>query len=172
MTLRPHLVLAALAVFAALAAPQAQAQRAPEQQALVASAANMTAIADETAGRARASHEVQGDDVVRYSLVFTNVTDRPVREIVLANPVPAGFQLLAGSVAATDDDTRTEFSADGGQSFSPQPMEEVVVDGQRIRRAISPERYTHVRWTLGGWVAPQASVTAHFDVRLRAGAAR
>ena len=77
-----------------------------------------------------------------------------------------GFRFVGGSTRASRDDARAEYSADGGRTFSAQPMEEVVVEGRRVRRPVAPERYTHVRWTVDGWVAPGATVTAEFDARL------
>jgi hypothetical protein len=44
-----------------------------------------------------------------------------------------------------------------------------VVDGRRVRRAVPAERYTHVRWTVEGNVAPGATVVAEFDARVGAG---
>jgi hypothetical protein len=45
-------------------------------------------------------------------------------------------------------------------------METVVVDGARVERPVAPARYTAVRWTIGGAVAPTATVTAEFEARL------
>jgi hypothetical protein len=39
-----------------------------------------------------------------------------------------------------------------------------------VQRAAAPEKYTHVRWTVGGFVAPGATVVAEFDVRFGASA--
>jgi hypothetical protein len=38
-----------------------------------------------------------------------------------------------------------------------------------VRRPVPSERYTHVRWTIDGSVAPGATVTAEFDARVNAG---
>jgi hypothetical protein len=65
---------------------------------------------------------------------------------------------------------QAEYSADGGKTFSTNPTEEVTVEGRKVRRAVAPERYTHVRWTVGGTVAPGATLTAEFDTRLAGGA--
>ena len=44
-------------------------------------------------------------------------------------------------------------------------MVEVVVDGRTELRPASPEVYTDIRWTVHGEVAPDARVTAAFQVR-------
>lgn len=160
------LVALALALGAAL---PAAAQQAPAQQrqALVVTAQNRTAVAAR-----RADAAVRPGDVVRYRLTFTNVAGRQVRGVTLANPLPGSMAFVAGSATATRQDARVEYSIDGGNTFSAQPMVDVVVDGRTERRPAAPEQYTHVRWTVDGWVAPNATVVAEFDARLaRAGAA-
>lgn len=157
-----HLLLVPLAL---LAAP-ARAQQAPAPPALAVTATNRTQAADAARGAARADDRVRPGDVMRYRLTFTNTAGRPVRGVNLSNPLPEGFRFVAGSVRSSRDDARPEYSADGGRTFSAQPTEEVVVEGRRVRRPVAPERYTHVRWTVDGWVAPGAAVTAEFDARL------
>jgi len=154
-----------LALFFALfvAALPAAAQQGT-QQALTVTASNRTAAqAERTDDRARPG------DVVRYRLTFTNITRGPVRGVTLANPLAAGMRFVGGSARADRSDARLEYSADGGRTFSAQPMEEVVVDGERVRRPVPAERYTHVRWTVDGTVAPGATVVAEFDARVGTG---
>ncbi|HEV2147979.1 MAG TPA: hypothetical protein VGR37_11305 [Longimicrobiaceae bacterium] len=152
----------------ALCAVPAHAQQAPEPSPLVATATNRTLAAEAARGAPRKDERVLPGDVLRFRLAFTNTAGKPVRGVNLANPLPEGFRFVAGSVRSSRDDARAEYSADGGETFSAQPMEEVVVEGRRVRRPIAPERYTHVRWTVDGWVAPGATVTAELDARLAA----
>lgn len=150
----------------ALAPAAAHAQQTPaaaQRQALVVTAQNRTATAAK-----RSDTSVRPGDVVRYRLTFTNVEGRQVRGVTMANPLPQAMRLVAGSVSSTRQDARAEYSTDGGQTFSAQPMTDVVVDGRTVRRPAPPEQYTHVRWTVDGWVAPGATVVAEFDARLGA----
>jgi uncharacterized repeat protein (TIGR01451 family) len=147
---------------------QAQQAPAPEVQALTVTATNRTAAAEAERGAPRSDATVRGGDVLQYRLSFTNINTRGVRQVVLSNPIPTGFRLVPGSLSATRDDARAEFSADDGRSFSAQPMEEVVVDGRRVRRPIPTDRYTHVRWTVEGMIAPNQTVHADFHTRLAA----
>lgn len=157
--------LALLLLPLALAAAPARAQQAPEPAPLTVTAVNRTGAAEAERGAPRADEHVRAGDVLRYRLVFTNTAGRPVRGVNLANPLPGSFRFVGGSARATRPDARAEYSVDGGATFSPQPMEEVTVEGRRVRRPVAPERYTHVRWTVDGWVAPGATVTAEFDAR-------
>jgi uncharacterized repeat protein (TIGR01451 family) len=158
-----QILLVAAALLASVAGSGAQ-----QQTALAMTALNRTAAAEAAAGQERTTEQARPGDVLRYQLVFTNTSSSDARQVVLANPLPQGMSYVGGSIRASRDDAHAEFSIDGGQSFSAQPMEEVVVDGQRLRRPAAPERYTHVRWTIAGAVAPQAVVTAEFEARIGA----
>lgn len=157
-------IIALLALAGAV--PAARAQRPnPEPKPLVVTVENRTAVA-ETPKRGDAG--ARPGDVLRYHLAFTNLTGKPIRQVVLADPIPAGLKMSGGSTHASRPDARVEYSADGGRTYSAQPMEQVVVDGRTIQRPVPPERYTHVRWTVEGWVAPAATVTAEFEAHMPA----
>ena len=158
--------LALLALVTGSAAA-ARAQAAPPPSSLRVRVLNMTAAEQAEKGRARRDTAAMPGDVLRYTLVFVNRLPRPVRGVALANPIPAGVQLVAGSTRATRADARVEYSADLGASYSPRPVEQVVEDGRTLRRVIPPERYTHVRWMLDGQVPPSDSVVTEFAVRIR-----
>jgi uncharacterized repeat protein (TIGR01451 family) len=153
-----------------LGAGAAGAQQAPtaEPQGLAVSALNRTAVAEAERGAPRPDAVVRGGDVVEYRVSFTNTNAQPVRRVVLSNPIPNGFRLVAGSISSTRNDVRTEFSADGGRTFSAQPMEVVAVEGRTVRRPVPMERYTNVRWTIEGWIAPNQTVQGDFQARLAA----
>ncbi len=133
------------------------------KQALVVSAENRTAIAK---GGRRNDATAHAGDVLRYKLTFTNVAGRPVRQVALQNPVAAGLEFVAGSARVSRTDAQAEYSVDGGKSWSAHPMETVTVDGKSVERAVSPERYSGVRWIVSGFVAPGATVTAEFEARV------
>ncbi|MDB4951102.1 MAG: conserved repeat domain protein [Gemmatimonadetes bacterium] len=166
MKLHSRIVLALAALMTA-AAP-AVAQRAPQGNPLTITATNTTAAAGAARGTRRADDRVRGGDVIRYRLAFTNPGAAPVRHVVMADPVPAGLRFVAGSTTASRPDALVEYSVDGGKTFSAHPMETVVVDGRPVTRPAAAERYTHVRWTVEGAVAPHATVTAEFDARYEA----
>jgi uncharacterized repeat protein (TIGR01451 family) len=137
-----------------------------QQPALRVAAENRTAAAAAQAGHARADQNARPGDVVRYRLTFTNTAGRPVRRVQLSNPLAGGMHFVAGSVNASRQDAQAEYSADGGRTFSAQPMEQVVIEGRRVARPVSPDRYTNVRWIVDGFVAPGATVVAEFDAQI------
>ena len=163
-TMKKNVITRLLPVLAALAcAIPAQAQ---PPKALEITMANRTAEAEAARGARRPTAEARPGDVLHYRLLFTNTSPRTVQGIKIANPLPAGIRFVAGTARATREDARLEYSADGGRTFSAQPMEEAEVEGRRVQRPVPAERYTHVRWTVEGRVAPGATVTAEFDARL------
>lgn len=147
---------------AALPLSAQQAEPGP----LVMRAENRTAAAEAAAGQPRADESVQRDDVVRYTLVFTNPSDAEIRGIVLENPLPSGMRIDPTSALLQGAEGVIEYSIDGGRSYAVAPIEELVVEGRRVERPAPPERFTHVRFRIDGWVGPRAVVTAWYDVRL------
>ena len=154
-------ILPALAIALAATTPQAQ-QAKSAAPSLAVAAVNTTA---EQAGE-KTRKTVRPDDVLRYTLTFRNPTATALGNVELRNPIPAGVQFVPGSAHASRDDAKLEFSADGGRSWSAEPMETVTVDGLQAQRAIPVDRYTHVRWTVGGTVAANSTVTADFSAKV------
>ena len=161
-----------VAVVLALAGGSATAQVADEPQALVVSATILKWGQErpqtiQTRDREEPNTVAPGD-VVGYRLVFTNITGRPVNNIQFTDPIPEGMHYLQGTAGADRESVDVEFSLDNGTTYSARPMVEVVVDGRTELRPASPEVYTDIRWTVHGEVAPDARVTASFQVRFGA----
>jgi uncharacterized repeat protein (TIGR01451 family) len=149
-------------------AGRAAAQAAPPEP-LVVTAHNL--MADDArheawAAKGGARSDVLPGDVIRYTLRFTNTTGQPVQNVVFSNPVPAGLRYVPGTASAGAPGASVTYSIDGGRSYSAEPMIEVISDGQRRSVPAPPEMYTHVRWTVAGWVQPGAEVTAEFRAEL------
>jgi uncharacterized repeat protein (TIGR01451 family) len=145
------------------------AQQPPPSQALAVTARNLMA-GDERhqawVAKGGAASDVLPGDVVRYALRFTNTQEQAVRNVVFSNPVPQGLRYVLESAAADAPSVTITFSIDGGRTYSAQPMIEVVENGER-RSVPAPARmYTHVRWTVEGWVQPGGQVTAEFRAEL------
>jgi len=141
----------------------------PPADALVVTAQNLMA-GDERhqdwVAKGGAASDVLPGDVIRYSLRFTNTQEQAVQNVVFSNPVPQGLRYVPESAAADAPNVAITFSIDGGRTYSAQPMIEVVENGER-RNVPAPARmYTHVRWTVDGWVQPGGQVTAEFRAEL------
>jgi len=105
-------------------------------------------------------------DTLLYRLTFTNVQRDSVHNVQFNDPLPQGLRYVPGSARADRDDVTIEFSIDGGKSYSAQPMIDEKVDGKVVRKPAPTSKYTHVRWTLRGWVKPSAQITAEFNAHL------
>ncbi len=159
-----------LALLVSFGAVTASAQEAEGPKALVMTAENLMAgdsrhreLAEEKGGDPSA---LLPGDIVRYRLLFTNITAVPVRNVEFKDPLPTGLQYLGSSATADRDDVAISYSIDGGDTYLSQPMIEDVVDGELVTRPAPPEMYTHIRWMVPGWVQPGAQVTAEFRAQL------
>jgi uncharacterized repeat protein (TIGR01451 family) len=150
-------------VMVAVFAASAEAQVAQPQVAnpLVMTVHNVTAASQARAGTPRShEHAVEGD-TLHYRLTFSNTQASPLRNVQFDNPIPTGLGYVDVSAKASTQ-ARIEFSIDGGESYSLQPMVEVEENGIRRRVPADPSQYTHVRWKSTGAVAPGATVVAEF----------
>src|SRR5438132_11813627 len=119
----------------------ASAAQAQAPQPLVITAHNVTAETVSVRGR---DVVARPGDVIRYALVFTNVTAGPVRNIQFVDPIPAGMVYVLGS-ATGDRPVRVEYSIDGGKSYSARPVIAVVEDGKNVQTPAPRERHTPAR---------------------------
>jgi uncharacterized repeat protein (TIGR01451 family) len=165
-TLRTLALGLTLATAAALPLQAQSSTAASRPSPLTLTAKNQTAAAEAARGTPRADSLTRAGDILVYRLAFTNNVGQPVRGITFISPLASGLQFQGGSVRTSREDARVTYSADNGQTFSAQPMEEVLVDGKRVKRAVEPSRYTHVKWTVDGWLATEAAVSAEYNARL------
>ncbi len=111
---------------------------------------------------------VQPGTTLRYTVTGTNRGNSPAKSLVITQPVPRGMVYVVQSARATGGDATITFSIDGGKSFVATPTVQLVLpDGKAETRPVPAEAYTHVRWAFGSSLAPQAEVTASYEVRVR-----
>jgi uncharacterized repeat protein (TIGR01451 family) len=157
-----------LVALGAVAWSAAEAQQTRQPEALVLAARNLM-VGDSAhralAARGKDSATVLPGDLVQYDLRFRNLLRDSVQKVTFEDPLPTGMHYVPQSAGADRQDVSVEFSIDSGRTFSSTPMVEREVNGRRVREAAPPERYTHVRWRINGWVRPGAQVTAQFRTR-------
>lgn len=149
------------------AAPLAAQESSPK--ALVVSAENLMVGSDQHQAwvkRGGTASDVLPGDVLRYSLRFTNTQPAAVRNVVFSNPIPDGLRYVTESATADAPAVVVTFSIDGGRTYSEHPMIETVENGERHNVPAPARMYTHVRWTVEGWIQPGAQVTAEFRAEL------
>ncbi len=85
--------------------------------------------------------------------------------VVVTVPLGEGVAYVAESATPSDDRILTEFSADGGTSFSePGTVQRSDEDGGGTA---GPDDYTHVRWTFTTLFEPDQEETLVYRVTVR-----
>lgn len=106
---------------------------------------------------------VPGTEVI-YTNIYTNITDAPADHVVITNPIPEHMEYVEGS--AGGENTRIDYSVDGGQGYDqPENLRLIDIDGKE-RRALANE-YTNIRWTLSNPLQPGAKGEVSFRAKLQ-----
>ena len=82
------------------------------------------------------------DDVILYEIVFENISDQEVTNIVVNNPIANNSKYRDGS--ATGDSTEITFSVDGKNFAAADAL--MVKDKTGQTWQAKPEDYTAIRW--------------------------
>ena len=82
------------------------------------------------------------DDLILYEIVFENISDQEVSNIVVNNPIANNSQYRGGS--ATGDSTEITFSVDGKNFAAADAL--TVKDQTGKTMKAKPEDYTAIRW--------------------------
>jgi uncharacterized repeat protein (TIGR01451 family) len=111
-----------------------------------------------------ATERAMPGQTLRYTIVAINKGSEPARALTPLGRIPAGTAYVSAS--APPPSARLEFSLDG-TSYSERPM--VTVDGPNgpERRPADPARYVAVRWAGVKLLAPGASQSFSYTVRVK-----
>jgi len=110
------------------------------------------------------SSSVLPGDVVRYHLTYTNAGKDTATDVELVDPIPDGTIYVEGTASAPD--AVVLFSVDGGKTFHTPPVK-YIPEGKKVEKEATVDMFTHIKWVLERALAPGASVTAQFDVRIK-----
>lgn len=96
--------------------------------------------------------KVRPGELLAQTVTARNVSARPLANVAVKLPVPAGMVYVAPDGAAHAG-VRTEYSIDGGKTFAPAPLKKKVTvteNGKAVTREVEvkPNEYDAVRWTL------------------------
>ncbi len=135
---------------------------------LATSVKKVVAVLDENGQvtrRLEAVESVVPEDVLLYTITFTNAGDETVDagSIVITNPLPAETVYLEGTAAGSG--TEITFSVDGGETFGKPETLEVQRDG--TTQAAQAADYTTIRWIFEPALDPGQSGDVTFNVRLK-----
>lgn len=103
--------------------------------------------------------------IVEYRLFAKNVgsTTLPPGVVVISTPVPDGMQYVPNSATPSSDALLTEFSADGGNTYSKPPVLSGTGDSKKVAE---PTSYTNVRWTVLTGMEPGQEVPFFYRVKV------
>jgi hypothetical protein len=103
---------------------------------------------------------IEPNDVVEYRSVYRNETKQVLRDIAATLPIPAGFELIQGHLAA-----KALASLDG-ETFAPMPLTRMVKTANGEKLVLVPfSEYRYLRWQLPE-LAPGARASVSARVRL------
>ncbi|MEH1863893.1 MAG: hypothetical protein V7K69_02460 [Nostoc sp.] len=109
---------------------------------------------------------VRPGDVLRYTLSGENKSDRPVKNLILNQPIPKGMVYILKSVIATNE-TKVTYSIDGGRSFVENPTVKVTLPDGKVETKPAPANvYTHIRLQVPS-VPAKKTVKAIYQVQVR-----
>jgi len=102
---------------------------------------------------------------VLFATEYRNIGDRAVDDgAVINNPVPEQMTYIEKS--AYGDDTKIQFSVDGGKSYDEPTKLFVKGNDGKMRKAL-PEDYTHIRWVLQKSLLPGSAGSVGYKAKVK-----
>ena len=109
---------------------------------------------------------VRPGDVLRYTLSGENKSDRPVKNLILNQPIPKGMVYVLQSTNVTNN-AKVIYSIDGGRSFVENPTVKVTLPDGKVETKPAPANlYTHIRLQVP-LVAAKTTVKATYQAQVR-----
>ena len=109
---------------------------------------------------------VRPGDVLRYTLSGENKSDRPVKNLILNQPIPKGMVYVLQSTNVTNN-AKVIYSIDGGRSFVENPTVKVTLPDGKVETKPAPANlYTHIRLQVP-LVAAKTTVKATYQTQVR-----
>lgn len=94
----------------------------------------------------KSAEEAKPNDIIEYKLTYNNVSDNPLKNLVITGPIPHNT-MYVGDTNNTSINAQFLVSIDGGNTFEPEPVKRTIEkDGEKVEVIIPPEKYTTVRW--------------------------
>jgi uncharacterized repeat protein (TIGR01451 family) len=109
---------------------------------------------------------VQPKDVLRYTLIGVNKSDRPIKNLTLNQPIPQGMMYVLQSANASND-AKITYSIDGGRNFVENPTLKVTLPNGKVEIKPAPASvYTHIRLQIPS-LAAKTTVKAIYQTQVR-----
>lgn len=109
---------------------------------------------------------VQPGDMLRYTLIGENKSDRPLKNLNLNQPIPKGMVYVLNSANSLNN-AKITYSIDGGRNFAENPIIKVTLAGGKVETQPAPATaYTHLRFNIPA-VAAKTTVKATYQTQVR-----
>lgn len=109
---------------------------------------------------------VKPGDVLRYTLIGENKSDRQFKNLTLNQPIPQGMVYVLKSANATNN-AKISFSIDRGRSFAENPTIKVTLANGKVENQPAPaSAYTNLRFNVP-LVAAKTTVKATYQAEVR-----
>jgi len=117
---------------------------------------------DEGKEQFQTAQNMKPGDILEYRAVYTNVSQKEVKNLQANLPIPTTTELLLNTVAPKAVNASLD-----GRTFSPAPLMRAVKmpNGTTKNRAVPQSLYRTLRWPVGT-IAPGQNVTVRARVRL------
>jgi len=111
--------------------------------------------------------EAAPGETLEYRITYQNVSDQPLRSLVITGPIPNATNYVADS-ASTEVESDLVVSIDGGSRYEEEPVirTRTLAEGTTEELVVGPERYTHVRWQSRGLLAPNETQVFRYRVKV------
>lgn len=107
-------------------------------------------------------------DVIRYTVRGANSGDRPVKNLVLTQPIPKQTTYVLNSVNVNHPGVAVTYSIDRGKSFVAKPIVKVKMADGKVKIQPAPaELYTHIRWKFEQAVDSSKMLSAAYQVKVK-----
>ena len=114
------------------------------------------------------AEQVYPNDMVEYTLKYTNAGTATATGIDLIGPVPAGTIYIEDTATDTPD-LKPMYSIDQGKTWHEAPViiEVARRDGTVEKRKADPEMITHVKWSVAGNLDAGEEVMVSYRVHVK-----
>lgn len=108
-------------------------------------------------------------DVLRYTISGQNLSDRPVKNLNINQPIPKNMiYILNSATVNTTKIAKITYSIDGGHNFVEKPTVQVTLPNGKVETRSAPAKaYTHLRWNFSTAVAAKTTVQGSYQVQVR-----
>ncbi|MBW4508869.1 MAG: DUF11 domain-containing protein [Scytonematopsis contorta HA4267-MV1] len=107
-------------------------------------------------------------DILRYTISGKNISDKPVKNLVIDQAIPKGTIYVLKSAKAVNNVGKIYFRVDAESKFVENPTVKVTVNNGKVATQPAPaNKYTHIRFILNNPVAVNTTVKGTYEVRVR-----